>query len=506
MKSEFAKNVWIKNSVSKYSGTIPQRTLTKIVEAKLDEANDSSDIEKYEYLIRDIISRVEVNSIIDRICSVIPMSGPSGKIPVISSKYTGKNSNNVAGTDVIDILTLSSVTGLAENDKIYGPAGVGTVLYIEDNQVLVKVDSGSFTVNDTIDKHIAVVGKNIGTGDGTTTTFNIPDTPVVVDSETIYVDGTPQVKNTDYTIDYTTGVVTFAVAPTSGAVITADYEYVQSIGTISSIRSNIPGVGGIFKDYSGPYTTAVVETKQKSDLNKISLVVNKLSVEAKSRELATDISVEFIQDLINMYGADGYDKIVSVLSTVIIQEIESEIFDFMKSIATPQPDLVLSNSIGASDSLESIYGDIYSRLYFSIGRIGTNTNISGKFFAIGSSNTIAALSVVGDIEQIEDAPENSKLVGLLDGNIILIEDPYSTQDYLLVGLVGPDNMDNAGVIFSPYLIDTVFVKDSKTLEDVIAIMARYDIKRNILDTKSKAGESDFFELTNIDFSGLINRL
>ncbi len=48
--------------------------------------------------------------------------------------------------------------------------------------------------------HIA--GKNIGSGDGTTVDFNIGVPVIMPNTETIYVDSVPQVKGTDYLIEY----------------------------------------------------------------------------------------------------------------------------------------------------------------------------------------------------------------------------------------------------------------------------------------------------------------
>jgi len=68
-----------------------------------------------------------------------------------------------------------------------------------------------------------ISNENVGTGDGSTTEFSLAYSPVLENSETIYVDGTEQTRNTDYTINYETGVITFTSAPTNGASITADY-------------------------------------------------------------------------------------------------------------------------------------------------------------------------------------------------------------------------------------------------------------------------------------------
>jgi hypothetical protein len=47
-----------------------------------------------------------------------------------------------------------------------------------------------------------VAGKNIGSGDGTTVDFNIGVPVIMPNTETIYVDSVPQVKGTDYLIEY----------------------------------------------------------------------------------------------------------------------------------------------------------------------------------------------------------------------------------------------------------------------------------------------------------------
>jgi hypothetical protein len=100
---------------------------------------------------------------------------------------------------------------------------------------------------------VRVVGESVGTGDGTTTAFNLDNTNVIdlrhgkVTDESllaptaaqggsdydvhIYLDAVEKTEDTpfgsanDYSVNYSTGAVTFAVAPSSGAAITADYFY-----------------------------------------------------------------------------------------------------------------------------------------------------------------------------------------------------------------------------------------------------------------------------------------
>jgi len=77
-----------------------------------------------------------------------------------------------------------------------------------------------------------VTGQPIGTGDASTTVFQLARSfggftePVTAPNTVgaIYVDGVVQAAAL-YSVDATTGLVTFAAAPPAGAVVTADFTY-----------------------------------------------------------------------------------------------------------------------------------------------------------------------------------------------------------------------------------------------------------------------------------------
>jgi len=80
----------------------------------------------------------------------------------------------------------------------------------------------------------------------------VADFTVVTGSETVYVGGTAQTRNTDYTINNSTGVITFAAGSVPGAVaITADYSY-YGLATVAN--------GGQGAEVVGVGTAAVGET------------------------------------------------------------------------------------------------------------------------------------------------------------------------------------------------------------------------------------------------------
>ena len=82
------------------------------------------------------------------------------------------------------------------------------------------------------------IGSNIGTGDSSTTEYQLRKeystsedtvyrniTKPVNGTVKIYVNGVLQTEGVDYTISYTTGLITFTTAPTTGQIITADFEF-----------------------------------------------------------------------------------------------------------------------------------------------------------------------------------------------------------------------------------------------------------------------------------------
>lgn len=105
----------------------------------------------------------------------------------------------------------------------------------------------SFKVKDASDFTTADDGKSaptnldcvLGTGDGTTKTFQLCKryakslsgeyartiTVPVVDTDVVAVAGTPKTRGADYTVTSPGGIVTFTTAPTAGQVVTAGCEF-----------------------------------------------------------------------------------------------------------------------------------------------------------------------------------------------------------------------------------------------------------------------------------------
>ena len=95
-----------------------------------------------------------------------------------------------------------------------------------------------------------VTAEAVGTGDGVDTTFSLASSPVLSNSETIFVGGSAKARGTDYSVDYDTGAITFSTAPASAAAVSAYYRHGQDfVGTGDGsakafVLSNVPVVPG----------------------------------------------------------------------------------------------------------------------------------------------------------------------------------------------------------------------------------------------------------------------
>lgn len=498
----FTQNMWLKSSQEIFSGTLVQKALANLMK----ESTETSDIEAYKSLLRTVIERVGQTSIIPMITSVIPATTSQGKVPVMSNIAVGAKDTVKTGT--IQVFTVDDASGFVVDDIIVSSDAKGTVLYSETNKLLVDVTEGTFATSDQVGELTSVVAEAVGTGTGVLNVFTLDNAPVYPLSDAVYVDAVLKTRDVDYTIDNATGTITFTVAPALNAVITADYDYITYSATISLIHTNVIGVGTMFSNYTGPYSTSVAEGLTGATAKEIQIKVTLAEFTAEERKAFTGLTLEFIQDLQALYGKDATQKIIEVITNLIEQEIEQEFFVYLKTIATQKADLPLSLSYGTQSALGTggVFEDILASIMKSIGAIGTDTGLSGEFFVVASSKVVSALRHITKVyKKPEYSALNSKYVGhLLNSDIMLIEDPYSYTDYFTVGCSGPKGADNSGTIFVPYTVDFINVVDPATFETKIAVMNRYDMIRSPLDTKTGNGSSDFYHMQVVDFSNLTN--
>lgn len=119
---------------------------------------------------------------------------------------------------------------MLSNDTEIGAQTTGTDVTISydfnqlDTLGLVNVHFGEMILDEieNVDSS-QVSNEDVGTGDGSTKDFYLDNENVAQYSETIYKNGTALTRDTDYTMDYFAGEISFDTAPADGDKITADY-------------------------------------------------------------------------------------------------------------------------------------------------------------------------------------------------------------------------------------------------------------------------------------------
>jgi|FLOH01.1.fsa_nt_gi hypothetical protein len=286
------------------------------------------------------------------------------------------------------------------------------------------------------DDHGLVEGDLIGTNDttGASNTIKV----LYVEGELVLVTGTGLVATNVLYDDTAT-----PVAVTSGVV--------------GSVYTNEASFGKILKGYTGTYTTAQAEQLGK-DMREVGFSIAKKSVEAKSRALKGQYTVEMYQDLKAQHGMLADEEIMSLMSYEMQAEIDREVVDFVNDNATQ-----VANSFGfTADSTDGTGRWEIEKYRREVIKISQESKQIGLDTKRGSGNTLVVSPKVATmLEQVgsfKTAPQASGVIspvsggvaGTFDGKYKVIIDQYATSDYATVLYKGADRRDAMG-FFAPYV-------------------------------------------------------
>jgi len=193
---------------------------------------------------------------------------------------------------------------------------------------------------------------SIGTGNGTTTKFLIPNTPIKPDSLTVYLNG---VTTSNYTIDYTLGEVTFNTAPLSQVEITAKYLILFN----SELDVTIGTGDGEETEFSVP----IKPIKEDSLLE--------VTVGGLLKEIDTDYTVNYVEGIIDFENAPGTGQKIDVIYTTTIYNSTS-IGDFSVTI----PDISSATFDGLNT--QSLMGAVYNSLNYSFPSLPTVVSFTSE--------------------------------------------------------------------------------------------------------------------------------
>ena len=252
--------------------------------------------------------------------------------------------------------------------------------------------------------------------------------------------------------------------------------------TVTATYSNEAAFGRILKNYTGPVATSTAEQLARN-MKEVGFSISKKSVEAKSRALKGQYTVEMYQDLKSQHGLLADEEIMSLMSYEMQAEIDREIVDFINGNATQLADTAFSATPDTRGRFEiEKFRHEAIRISKEAAQIGIDTKRGQGNVLLVSPKVATMLEQVGSYQPATQAssvsaPVSGGVAGTFDGRFKVIVDQYASSDYCTVLYKGADRRDAMG-FFAPY-VPMSFTKVTNADSGQPAVIAK---TRYALDT------------------------
>jgi hypothetical protein len=216
--------------------------------------------------------------------------------------------------------------------------------------------------------------------------------------------------------------------------------------------------------------------------------IEKASVEAKTRALKAEYSMELAQDLKAIHNLDAESELANILSTEILAEINREVINTINNVAKPGFDGGPFDLKADADGRWAVekFKSLLFQLEVEANQIAKETRRGKGNFVICSSNVASALAAAGSLDytpalsaNLEVDDTGNTFAGVVNGRMKIYIDPYApSQDFATVGYRGSNPFD-AGLFYCPYVpLTMVRAVDEATFQPKIAFKTRYGMTKN----------------------------
>jgi len=215
--------------------------------------------------------------------------------------------------------------------------------------------------------------------------------------------------------------------------------------------------------------------------NEISVEFVKEDVKAGSRKLKARFTLESMQDAESQYGANVEQELTSALAQQIVLDIDQEILARLRSIAGLSVATYDQNKIsGVATSVVDEHAALAVMINRYSNEIARKIRKASANWAVVSHEVLSVLQsatasqFVRTTEGTFEAPTNNKYVGTLNGTMKVYVNTYATDNDILIGYKGSDEID-AAAYYCPYVpvMCSGTILDPNTFEHVMAMSTRY---------------------------------
>ena len=245
----------------------------------------------------------------------------------------------------------------------------------------------------------------------------------------------------------------------------------------------------------------------------LTLEVLKQTVTAGSRKLQARWTPEAMQDLKASHGLDLEAEITASLSSAVVSEIDNELLNDLIALAGTTESFDMS---GQFTGVPNYVGDRHAILGVLINKVA---NEIARKTRRGPANWIVVSPLVVSVLQSAaksvfapavagsfDGPNNTKLVGTLNGSIKVYTYIYHDQgtEPIVMGFKGGSGEMDSGYFYCPYipLMSSGVVVDPNTFNPHVSLMTRYGKATFTQSSTSLGNSADYYgriSVANLSF-------
>jgi hypothetical protein len=246
----------------------------------------------------------------------------------------------------------------------------------------------------------------------------------------------------------------------------------------------------------GAADTAVLEGTGGND---ISVEFIKEDVKAGTRRLKARFTLEAMQDAESQYGANIEQELSTSLAQQIVLDIDQEILAKLRSIAgMPMAVYDQNKTSGVAVSVVDEHASLAALMNRCGNEIARKIRKSTANWAVVNHAVLSVLQSAGASQFVRttegkfEAPTNNKQLGVLNGAIKVYVNTYATDDDILMGYKG-DNEIDAPAYYCPYIpvMCSGTLIDPNTFENVMGMVTRYGFKALTNPASSLGNAADY---------------
>ena len=451
-------------------------------EKQIAEGTIAADVAQFTPFLMPMLRKVYPALIANELLGVQPLSGPTGFIYSLTNRYTGNAANGL--------------TKPGTNDGVNGPS-----LYNKTNA------STQIVLIDDTANGVPAVGDGITISTGVLTGAAFAAGPD--EAEIVYVEpATHGALGSNYPAGQIVGNTI------GGTVVGAQNGHlwgtlvqlpnntyfdrgVRLVGGTGDVAAAFTGLAAwdkILPNYSGSYTTANGETRGTvgNEMNEVGIAVERTQVEAKTRKLRAEYTIEMYQDLKAMHGVLADQELMNLMGYEIKAETDREVVDFVNSRAGLESDFYMSGgygAVGVPANLNAGRWEIerYRALAIKIADISRNIGRMNKRGAANkllvSPKVLTALEAIGGftaapVDSTVSTQSLNPVAGRFDNKFSVVVDNYADQGDYVTALYKGSNQDSLGV-YAPYTpVQIQKVTHVTTGQPALIAMSRYGMAEN----------------------------